>query len=116
MYCSKECSFDARQNSCRKAEKRYQLTLKGKLRHALRQRRYRMRQKEKVTDHSSIGSTQDGLLESVKNKTIDDVISKDSLEKHCHFCKKAASMWLRSGFLRYYRRHTSLKHAYLRPP
>lgn len=116
IYCSKKCSSDARRTSCREAEKRYQLTLCGKIKHALRQKRYRMRQKEKVTDHGSIATAQDALLESVKNETTASDKSKDYSKKQCSFCKKVVSMWIRSGFLRYYRSYSLPEQAYLRPP
>jgi len=116
IYCSKECAIAARAQSCREAEKRYQLSFKGKVKHALRQKRYRMRQKEKVTDHSSNVLVQDGLLETVKNKPVETAMSKDFGNKQCCFCKKPVLQWFRSGFLRYSSPLFSLKQAYFRPP
>jgi hypothetical protein len=43
---------------CNEAKKRYQNTFKGKMKHALRQKRYRARLKEKVTDQGSVLSQQ----------------------------------------------------------
>ena len=116
IYCSKKCATVARVQSCREAEKRYQLSPKGKIKHALRQKRYRMRQKEKVTDHSSITLAQDALLESVKNKPIKADVSRDFGIKQCCFCKKPVPSWFRNGFLRYYSARSPLKQPYLRPP
>lgn len=116
IYCSKACSTTARVRSCREAEKRYQTSPGGKIKHALRQKRYRMRQKEKVTDHGSTSPAQDVLLGSVKNKTIENDMNRDFGNKQCCFCKKLVSAWFRNGFLRYYEALSPLKRAYFRPP
>ncbi len=47
-YCSPECADDARRASLRTAAVRYQRSMRGRMRHAARQRRYRQRQKEKA--------------------------------------------------------------------
>ena len=52
IYCSPDCSRSARKKSCNEGEKRYQQTPKGKLNHALRQKRYRERECKIVTDHT----------------------------------------------------------------
>lgn len=116
IYCGPECSITARVKSCRAAEKRYQLTLKGKTKHALRQKRYRARLAEKVTDHSSHTPAQDGLLKTVKNKTNVAVIKHGDINMRCCFCKKPVSLWLRSGFLRHYASLSSQDLSYFKPP
>jgi len=116
IYCSKTCAKSARLKSCREAETRYQLTPGGKRKHAARQKRYRMRQKEKVTDHSSTITTHRGLLEEVKNKTAEVDVTHISTQKRCCVCKKSASHWLRTSFLRYYSTKSSMNLSYLRPP
>lgn len=116
IYCSDTCSKAARLKSCREAEKRYQHTPKGKHKHAARQKRYRERFRQKVTDHGSITPIADGLLHSVKNKTMEVDRDQDSRGISCCFCKKPVSSWLRAGFLRYYSTQSALNSSYLRPP
>lgn len=116
IYCSSECSAAARFQSCRAAEKRYQLTLKGKMMHAMRQRRYRARLKEKMTDHSSRSPAQNALLCKVKNKANESVVSHAIRQPRCCFCKKSVSSLFRTGFLRHHVPRTSRNLFYLRPP
>lgn len=116
IYCSPECSQAARQKSCREAEKRYQNTLNGKMKHALRQRRYRERLRKIVTDHGSQSTPQDALLHSVENKTTKMKINHEAKTMRCSFCQNAVSFWLRRGFLRpsYSQKEALL--LYSRPP
>ena len=116
IYCSKKCSQAARIKSCREAETRYQLTPGGRHKHAARQKRYRMRQREKVTDHSSAITTPHGLLEEVKNETMEVSVTHISTQKRCCVCKKQVSPWLRTSFLRYFSTTSSMSLSYLRPP
>jgi hypothetical protein len=116
IYCGTECSQAARLQSCRLAEQRYQRTPDGRMKHALRQRRYRSSLREKVTDHSSHAPSQDDLLRSVKNKANKSGMRHGDAAHRCCFCKKSVSSWLRSGFLGH---HSSLPPPnlpYLRPP
>jgi hypothetical protein len=116
IYCGSECAFAARIQSCRSAEKRYQLTPGGKMKHALRQRRYRARLRKKVTDHSSSSPAQNGLLQSVKNESMKADMSHGDSNRRCFFCKKTVSSWFRSGFLRHHASLSSRDLSYLRPP
>lgn len=116
IYCSIQCSKMARRKSCRQAEKRYQTTLKGKEKHAARQKRYRMRQKQKVTDQGSLPTKHNVLLSKVKNKTDNLVVSHSSKQKQCCWCNKAVSAWFRNDFLRSYRANSNRKLFNLRPP
>jgi hypothetical protein len=102
IYCGDECANVARLQSKRAAEKRYQLTLKGRMKHALRQRRYRERLKKMVTDHSSHSPDQNGLLQTVKNKAKKAVVNHRDLNRRCCFCKKSVPSWFRNGFLRHH--------------
>lgn len=116
IYCGTTCSAKARRQSCQNAEKRYQLTTRGRLKHALRQKHYRMRKKQKVTDQGSIATEVNGLLSHVENKAIAVNVLAAQSDYKCCFCKKTVSSYFRSGFLR---RHTSLtmqNSPYLRPP
>ena len=49
VYCSKLCASSARSRTLRRAGKRYQQTHLGRRNHAARQKRYRLRQMQKVT-------------------------------------------------------------------
>lgn len=116
IYCGSGCSKAARLLSCRSAERRYQRTPGGKMKHALRQRRYRARLRTKVTDHSSKTPAQNGLLQPVKNKAKEAVMSHGDIDRRCCFCKKTVPPWFRNGFLRH---HEPLSVQYLscfRPP
>ena len=116
VYCGTRCSKAARFQSCRSAEKRYQLTPGGRMKHALRQRRYRERLKKIVTDHGSHSPAQNALLQSVKNKANKVVISQGDLAKRCCFCRKTVSSWLRNGFLRHHTARSARDLLYWRPP
>jgi len=116
IYCGASCAITARTKSCREAEKRYQRTPGGKLRHAARQRRYRLRQKEKVTDQGSTSTASNALLTSVKNKTKEDVMTFHDGKRYCCFCKQKTLAWYRQGFLQYYNRQANRNLSYLRPP
>jgi hypothetical protein len=116
IYCGAECAGAARTQSKRAAEKRYQLTSGGRMKHALRQRRYRERLTKIVTDHSSHSPAQNGLLNAVKNKANKTNENHDDLTRKCCFCKKPVLSWFRNGFLRH---HTSISVRdlpYFRPP
>jgi hypothetical protein len=116
IYCGSECSIAARLQSKRAADKRYQLTPGGKMKHALRQRRYRERLNKIVTDHGSHSPTQNALLQPVKNEAKEMMESQDDLSKRCCFCKKSVSSWLRNGFLRHHATRSARDLPYLRPP
>ena len=45
IYCSPKCAINARKQYCKESNKRYQQTTKGKFNNALRQKRFRARQK-----------------------------------------------------------------------
>lgn len=102
IYCNIECANIARLQSKRDAQRRYQLTPGGRMKHALRQQRYRNRLRIKVTHHSSIVTTQDGLLRQVKNKAKESVLRHVDFKKRCCFCKKSVSPYFRQGFLRHH--------------
>lgn len=103
IYCSIFCSFTARTNSLREAGVRYQRSIKGRLAHALRQRRYMQRLrdiKNKLTHQGSCDTTPDGLLPSVKNKTIETDKKQIKESITCCLCFAPVSFLFRSGFLR----------------
>jgi hypothetical protein len=91
----------------RKANQKYQSSLKGRQKHAVRQRHYRERQKEKktnVTDQSSPNLPPNDLLPSEPNENKSQ--QPDAL--YCHFCDEPVSLFLRNGYLRYYRNEKSV--------
>jgi hypothetical protein len=104
IYCSCLCSVRARKRSLREANYRYQTSIKGRLNHALRQRRYMQRLrafKNKMTHQGSRETTTDDLLPSVKNKA--EKTDKRQINDPiiCCLCHAAVSSLLRSRFLRY---------------
>jgi hypothetical protein len=63
-YCSRTCAERARRASRRAAGRRYQLSRRGRFRHAARQARYRTRRPppEKVTHQTSPGADRSGIV------------------------------------------------------
>lgn len=100
IYCGSDCSKAARLQSVHAAEKRYQNTSRGKMNHALRQRRYRAHIKEKVTDQGSRLQQRNALLASVENETEKENAGHKALSLSCFCCQNPVSSWLRNGFLR----------------
>ena len=72
-YCSANCAQLSRMDKQREAAIRYQLSLKGRRAHAIRQQRYRERQKEKVTHQSSPKQSFNDLLFSEPESGISPV-------------------------------------------
>lgn len=100
IYCSPDCSRSARKKSCNEGEKRYQQTPKGKLNHALRQKRYRERQCKIVTDHTCQTSPECDPFSSVENNTDASLASRNEKGICCCCCGKAVPNWLRHDFLK----------------
>lgn len=100
IYCSPECSQSARKERGRSAGRRYQNTHRGKRKHAARQRRYRQRQKEKVTHRSSPVSGANDLLSPELTKPAMGSMAKMTSQIRCHFCHKHCSDFVRLGFMR----------------
>ena len=98
IYCGSTCSGAARRKSCAMAANRYQKSHRGRLKHATRQRHYRVRQKNKVTHHSSPVLPPHAVLPSKPNEPISGALRG---HLHCHFCGKLGSPFLRRGFLRH---------------
>lgn len=96
IYCNFACARIRRKESQKKAQKKYQGTLRGRKKHALRQKRYR-RNKTKVTHHGS------EVIKFNSQFPRHDVepVSAIKIEAHCcHFCGKICSRYVRIGFLR----------------
>lgn len=102
VYCRKICAVSARILSHREANKRYQSSLKGRMNHALRQKRYRD-SKKKVTDQGSSPVEKNDVLPMVEITSTKPAISSVMTCSVCHFCQRPVTSWLRFGFLQ----HTS---------
>lgn len=102
IYCQC-CSKSARKISIRTANARYQQTFKGKLKHANRQKAYRLRKKQKVTDHGSIVESSNDVLTKEGNKSLAVIKnSVNSILKQnliCNCCGKRCNPLLRSNFI-----------------
>lgn len=101
IYCSRQCAAIVRRASLKAAGKRYQQSRHGRLKHADRQRRYRARQREKVTHHGSPVLSSNDLLFSVQNRQAACLMQFITQNIHCHFCKRSGIEFLRTGFLRH---------------
>lgn len=101
IYCGPKCALTARKQYCKASNKRYQKTTKGRFNNALRQKRFRAHQKNKVTDHGSHNIYQNALLIKAKNNATSNVIKQKMSEFTCCFCNKTGFYWLRHDFLRY---------------
>jgi len=101
IYCGSLCAAQSRTKNHRIANRNDQKTYRGSQKHAVRQRNYRLRQKEKVTDQGSVPVAPNDLLPPTENDT-----KKVMAEQiGCHFCRKNVSPYLRNGYLRYYERY-----------
>ena len=93
IYCGDVCSSRARTESLQRANKRYQNTYHGKLKHAAAQKRYLARvkiKKQKVTDHSS--QSPDNILLLLLLLVIAErypVLQKHA-DIYCDFCGDAS--------------------------
>jgi hypothetical protein len=114
IYCGPTCSRAARIQSRSLASQRYQKTLRGRHKHAERQRRYRERQKNKVTHHTFPVLPSRVVLPVKPNERISEPM-KDF--RHCHFCKRPVSLFLRRDYLRYAKKNSlSRVHHFGRKP
>ena len=104
MYCGSMCSRAARIQSRQLASRRYQQSLRGRHTHANRQRRYRVRQKNKVTHHTSPVLPPRVVVPHKPNERVSEVARGDI---PCHFCGKVCSPFLRHDYLRHSGRNSS---------
>ena len=112
IYCGKICSILARNKLIKAARVRYQLSFKGKRKHAACQARYRLRLSKKVMDQGSPKTPPHDLIHLTENKT--NMLEKNQNNSilRCCFCRKKVSEWLRNDFIR---RRGNKKSAKLRP-
>jgi len=86
VYCGIKCSQIARHVSLKTAGKKYQNNQAGKLKHAERQKRYRIRNKKIVTHHSSNLLLTYDLLPPTLDKTRNTENKIITSDNRCHFC------------------------------
>ena len=118
QYCGARCSGLARGESLRAAGRRYQHSRRGRHCHAERQRRYRRRCREGtggeiVTHHGSASSPCGGALAlhrvamreaspsmPPKPATMRARAASGTSTRHCHFCARPLSEFVRLGWRR----------------
>lgn len=103
IYCGDACAEIARNKTLRLANKRYQNTYIGRLKHAAAQKRYLARVniiKQKVTDHSSQPSDNVLLLLILLVIAKSSLVLQKRADIYCNFCGKPCAVFLRRGFLR----------------
>ena len=97
VYCAGTCAQQARRHHQREARRRYQATPCGRSMHADRNRRYRVRQRS-VTDQGPLKEHEAGLLPGVEahGPVSEQSPSRSpSRDWRCHFCRQAASAFVR---------------------
>ncbi len=97
IYCGAACSGRSRVKNLRIANQIYQKSFRGRQKHAERQRQYRSRKKNKVTDQGSPLLPPNDLLPREPN----EYTTQASELVHCNFCGKVVSPFLRNGYLRH---------------
>ena len=100
-YCT-GCAPVARVEGLRRAGKRYQSSIQGKLKHAARQQRYRQRQIEKMTHQGSKGISVCDLLSSqseIRPLNITPVSKHKNGVISCDTCSLICSPFLRLQFV-----------------
>ena len=102
-YCGAVCAGEARKESQRRSRSSYQSSRRGRTAIAERQKRFRQRQRKKVTHQGSAPDTPDDLLsvEPGKPETCRPV-EKAAFEAdiYCHFCHRRCDPFLRNRFVR----------------
>jgi hypothetical protein len=106
LYCGAMCSQRTRILNHRIANQTYQQSLKGRLKHAQRQQRYRAQKittSKKVTDRGSPDLPAHDVLPDRPDEGRTQLVDTT----RCHFCGDVVSHFLRNGFLRHHRNDVS---------
>lgn len=116
VYCGEGCARSARAETLRQACKKYQSNRAGRFANALRQRRYKARQRIKVTQQgSSLRRAHDVLPLKQNNvhmrRQHAGVIDKTVMR--CHFCQRECDVFLRLDFLSSSMRHRSRRESWI---
>jgi hypothetical protein len=99
-YCAGQCATDARSDSLKRASDKYRSTRAGRINNAVRQKRYRQRQKQIVTHQGSLLVTSHDVLKakSYWPEKVEKYDHNDSL-LICHHCGAVCDPFLRQDFL-----------------
>ncbi len=97
IYCGKLCANAARRASLRAAGRRHQNTRRGRLKHADRQRHYRIRSKKVTHQRSPEPPASDPLI--TRSEQPESVVVIGNKAIHCHFCGRLCSDYLRLDYL-----------------
>jgi hypothetical protein len=103
VYCAEGCADLARCDSLRRASRRYRATRRGRHTNAARQRRFRAREREKVTHQ---GSPQRLGLVLLRRAGDAPQIHREVARHrprtaiYCHLCQRDCDPFLRVNFLR----------------
>jgi len=103
VYCQQGCADQARADSLYRAAKRYRATRRGRHNNADRQRRFRARQRKKVTHQGSRLVILLVLLLFISNageSYQEAPHPRDETALYCHRCYRECDPFLRRGFLR----------------
>jgi hypothetical protein len=99
IYCRRACGYFARKITLQRAAKKYQATRIGRLNNATRQRRFRTRQKQKVTHQGSNTLSSYAVVSIKHDKEVKDANNIADLTT-CHFCLRNTTNRLRIFYLR----------------
>jgi hypothetical protein len=102
MYCSVDCAQEARRTRQCAANKRYQASHRGRIRHAARAQRYRARQK-KVTYEGSLQQLSDALVSegwavTASKPKVPEFVPR-AWAWRCHWCGCRCPPFVRHEFL-----------------
>jgi hypothetical protein len=103
LYCFDGCADQARAESQRTAARRYQSTRQGRHNHAERQRRYRQRLQEKVTQQGSPSICPGDLLRlelGRRQQRLNLPVVPGQQVMRCHGCGQHCSPFVRLSVLR----------------
>ena len=107
IYCLEGCAVKARNESLRRASKRYGATRRGRHANAARQRLFRERHREKVTHHGSDLSWAFVVVLLALNRP-GSVPSAPHAQPRagitCHLCRRQCSAFVRRQWLHQIRR------------
>lgn len=99
-YCAQGCAEKARTQSLKRAAKKYQTGRVGRFNNAERQRRFRARQREKVTHQGSIKIPRCAVLRTHPNgPEMRPIPAPTAHAVICHYCGGTFEPYLRSDFL-----------------
>lgn len=109
IYCSSGCAQQARRRTLQQAGRRYQASRRGRLMHAARMSRWRVRQDNKVTHHGSPAAVVGDLLAPAALTITRDAAAPTDQPRlsgpQCSWCGRSCLALLRQGFLRRRGRH-----------